>query len=312
MQEGLAPETRREILAGIFLNSEMKKLLSLAITCISLTSFAQTGSEIIVFDLKIKKNKVTISNPKNITNHPGYDNQPFFHPDRQFIYFSSFNDEGRSDIKRYSLSDDTVVNITNTPEREYSPTVTPDKQFLSCIIQRDNGAQDLGKYPVDGGEPALIIDSVLVGYHVWLDNSHIGLFILGGEGKPNDFHFMRLPTKEDTVIATNIGRSLHKVPRERSISFIQNGENDNSIMKYNIDTRKVSEITKTMNKGQDIAWTLDGKIITSDGTKLYWIDGKRPKTWAPVEITKGAELLKSVTRIAVNADGSKIAVVVAE
>lgn len=312
MRPDFPPETRREILAGIFLNSEMKKLFCLALICVSLTSFAQTGSEIIVFDLKIKKNKVSISNPKNITNHPGYDNQPSFHPNQPFVYFSSFNDDGRSDIKRYSLKDDTSVNITQTSEREYSPTVTPDKQFLSCIIQRDNGAQDLGKYPIDGGEPSLIIDSVLVGYHVWLDNSHLGLFILGGEGKPNDFHFMRLPTKEDTIIATNIGRSLHKIPGERSISFIQNGEADNSIMKYNTETQKVSVITNTMNKGQDIAWTQDGKIVTSDGTKLFWIDGKKPKVWTPIEISGGSELLKGVTRIAISADGNKIAVVVAE
>jgi Tol biopolymer transport system component len=312
VQPAIAHETRREILAGIFLNSDMKKLFSLALACVSFTLFAQTGSEIIVFDLKIKKNKVTISNPKNITNHPGYDNQPFFHPDQPFVYFSSFNDDGRSDIKRYSLTDNTVVNITNTPEREYSPTLTPDKQFLSCIIQRDNGAQDLGKYPVDGGEAALILDSLIVGYHVWLDNSHLGLFILGGEGKPNDLHLMRLPTKEDTAIATNIGRSLHKIPGERAISFIQNGETDNSVMKYNTEEQKASEITKTINKGQDIAWTQDGKIITSDGTTLFWIDGKKPKAWAAIEILKGSELLKSVTRIAVNATGDKIAIVVAE
>jgi len=313
MPPTVSPETRRKNLAGIFLNSEMKKLLSLALICVSLTSFAQTGSEIIVFDLKIKKNKVTISNPKNITNHPGYDNQPFFHPDKPFVYFASFNDEGRSDIKRYSLADDTVVNITSTPEREYSPTVTPDKQFLSCIIQRDNGAQDLGKYPVDGGDPALIIDSVLVGYHAWLDNSHIGLFILGGEGKTNDFHFMRLPTKEDTVVATNIGRSLHKIPGERSISFIQNGETENSIMKYDTEKKSVVKIAATLNKGQDIAWTPDGRaIISSDGSKLYFINARAPKTWIPVEVTKGADLLKSITRIAVNAAGDKIAIVVAE
>jgi len=291
----------------------MKNLLFFAFLCISAASFGQAGSEIILFDLKVKKDKMILSNPKNITNHPGYDNQPSFHTDQPFIYFSSFNEEGRSDIRRYNMNDGTTVNITTTGEREYSPTLTPDKQFLSCIIQRDNGAQDLGKYPVDGGEPALIIDNLIVGYHVWLDNSHLGLFILGGEGKTNDFHLMRLPTKEDTVIATNIGRSLHKVPNERAISFIQNGETENKIMKFDSEKSTVSEIAPTQNKGQDIAWTQDGKIITSDGTRLFFLTvNKVSKGWMPAEITQGSELLKSVTRIAVNARGDKIAVVVAE
>lgn len=290
----------------------MKKLFFLASLCISAACFGQAGSEIIVFDLKIKKDKIILSNPKNITNHPGYDNQPSFHIEQPYVYYSSFNDEGRSDIKRYNLADATTVNITTTNEREYSPTLTPDKQFLSCIIQRDNGAQDLGKYPVDGGDPALIIDNLIVGYHVWLDNSHLGLFILGGEGKPNDFHLMTLPIKEDTVIATNIGRSLHKVPGERAITFIQNGETDNKIMKFDSERSKVSEIASTLNKGQDIAWTEDGKIVTSDGTKLYFMNTKNPKGWIPVEVTQGSDMLKSVTRIAINTKGDKIAIVVAE
>jgi hypothetical protein len=210
------------------------------------------------------------------------------------------------------MNDSSTVNITTTNEREYSPTLTPDKQFLSCIIQRDNGAQDLGKYPVDGGEAALILDSLIIGYHVWVDNSHLGLFVLGGQGNPNNLHYMRLPTKKDTVLAIGIGRSLHKIPGERSFSFIQNGESENKIMKFNTQTQKISEIAATMNKGQDIAWTQDGKILTSDGTKLYFITAKKPKGWMPVEIEEGSNLLKSVTRIAVNAKGDKIAVVVAE
>jgi hypothetical protein len=305
-------ETRRENLAGIFLNSQMKRLFFFALLCVSAAGFGQAGSEIILFDLKIKKDKVVISNPKNITNHKGYDNQPSFHANLPYIYFSSFNDDQRSDIRRYNTADNTTLNVTTTSEREYSPTLTPDKQFLSCIIQRDNGAQDLGKYPVDGGDAALIIDNLKVGYHVWVDNSHLGLFVLGGEGKPNDLHYVTLPIKEDTILATDIGRSLHKVPGERAFSFIQRTEKENNIMKMNTETMQVSMLGTTMNKSEDIAWTSDGKIITSDGTNLYFMNGKKPGGWTPIEITGGVELLKSVTRIAISPKGDKLAVVVAE
>lgn len=294
-------------------NCMMKKLLIFALLGISIGSFGQVGSEIILFDLKLKNGKVTLSNPKNITNHPGYDNQPSFHSDQPFIYYSSFNSEGRSDIRRYDFLNDTAVNITLTNEREYSPTLTPDKQFLSCIIQRDNGAQDLGKYPVDGGEAALIIDNLTVGYHLWVDNSHLALFILGGEGKPNDLHFMRLPTKSDTVLATNIGRSFQKVAGERAFTFIQKGDSTNKIMKFNTETEKMSQVGNTIGKGEDIALSQTGHIITSDGTKLFFKRIKKSsQAWTPVEILQGSELLKSVTRIAISPRGDKIAVVVAE
>lgn len=316
MHQDFPSQTRREILAGIFLNFMMKMLAFLAALCVSLSSFAQAqapaGSEIILFDLKIKKDKVIISNPRNITNHPGYDNQPSFHPDLPFIYFSSFNDEQRSDIKRYNIKDGSTVNITQTSEREYSPTVTPDRQFLSCIIQRDNKAQDLGKYPIDGGEPALIIDSLIVGYHAWIDNSHLALFVLGGEGKPNTLHFIRLPTKSDTVLAIDIGRSLHKIPNERAFSFIQNREKEKAIVKYSTETGRMTQLGTTINAKDDIAWTHDGKIISSDGTKLFFMNSKKPGQWMPVDITAGSNLLKSVTRIAVSPKGDKLAIVVAE
>ena len=120
---------------------------------------AQAGSEILLFDLKIKKDKITLSNPKNITNHQGYDNQPSFHSELPVLYFSSFNDEGRADIKSYNYKTSLTNFVTQTSEREYSPTLTPDKESLSCIIQRDNGAQDLVKFPLDGDSPNIIINN---------------------------------------------------------------------------------------------------------------------------------------------------------
>ena len=292
----------------------MKKLsLAAFLMSISLAAFSQAGSEIILFDMKAKKGRITVSNPRNITNHKGYDNQPSFHTDQPYIYYSSFNLDGRSDIRRYNFVTNETVDITQTTDREYSPTLTPDKQYLSCIIQRESGAQDLGKYPVDGGTPELIIDNMTVGYHLWADNSHLAMFILGANGAPHTLHYMRLPTKEDTVLASNIGRSFHRVPNERAITFIQKADDGNKIKKLNTETMTISEITSTVNKGEDITWTQDGKIITSDGTKLFFIDAKKPSGgWKPIEVTQGADQLKTVTRLAVNLKGDKLVVVVAE
>ncbi len=271
---------------------------------------AQSGSEILLFDLKVRKNKVTISNPKNITNHKGYDNQPSFHTDQPIVYYSSFNDDGRAEIKSYNYKTGETISITQTHEREYSPTLTPDKSSISCIIQRDNGAQDLGKYPAEGGEPSVIIDNMIVGYHAWADNSHLALFILG---EPQTLHYLRLPTKDDTIVASNIGRSLHKIPGERAISFIQkNADQDWEIKKLESETMKISTITKTLPGREDIAWTRQGRILSSDGTKIYFINPVIENKWVEVSLETGSELLKGVTRLAVNSNGDKLAVVIAE
>ncbi|HNR74937.1 MAG TPA: hypothetical protein PKH83_08900 [Cyclobacteriaceae bacterium] len=288
------------------------KILVLFFCCLSGIAFAQTGSEIILFDLKIKKKGVALSNPQNITNHPGYDNQPSFHPDEPVIYYASFNEQGRSDIKSYNYETQIRSQVTETSEREYSPTLTPDKTGISCIIQRDNGAQDLGKYSLEGKDPYVIIDSLVVGYHVWADNSHLALFVLGKDGSPNTLHYLRLPTQEDTILADNIGRALHRIPNERAISFVHKVTADTwQIKKLDLETMQVSVIVNTLPGQEDIAWLPDGRLITSDGTKLFVLHPRKEKTWSEVTVANSS-LLKGITRLAVSTKGDKLAVVVSE
>ena len=273
-------------------------------------SFGQPATDIYLFDLSIKKDKVSISNPINITNHKGYDNQPSFHPEKKIIYYSSANDDGRTDIRSYDYKSKQTKSITHTPEKEYSPTVTPDGQYLSCIIQRDNGAQDLGKYPIDGGEPIVLIDNLIVGYHVWADNSHLGLFVLG---TPNTFHYYLLPMKKDAALGENIGRSLHKIPGESAISFVHKASDKEWVIKkLQTETMQISNLGTTLNGSEDLSWLIGGKILMSDGTKLFYLQPDKSQNWNAVVIKSGANVLKGVSRVAVSANGKKLAVVVAE
>lgn len=276
---------------------------------IAVGAMAQTSTEIYLFDLDAKKNSVSISNPKNITNHKGYDNQPSFHPTAPMIYFSSFNDDGRSDIRAYNYEDGTTKMVTETQEREYSPTVTPDREHLSCIIQRDNNAQDLGKYHIDGGTADVIIDNMIVGYHAWADNSHLVLFVLG---TPNTLHYLQLPTKKDTVLAENVGRSLHRIPGQPAISFVHKiADNDWQIKKFDNYAMTISTLAKTLPGREDLCWLPDGKMLMSDGTSLFFMKSGQKSDWIKVE-TAALSGLKGITRMAVGGNGKKLAVVVAE
>ncbi|MGC4022477.1 MAG: hypothetical protein QM734_11305 [Cyclobacteriaceae bacterium] len=290
----------------------MNKWLALFGWLTSFCAFGQAGSEIYLFDLRLRRDNISISDPKNITNHKGYDNQPFFHFEEPIVYYASFDDNGRSDIKYFNYRTDQTAQLTKTPEREYSPTLTLDEQYISCIIQRDNGAQDLGKYPIEGGPPLILISNLVVGYHVWMDNSHVGLFVLGPNGEQNELHYFRLPTKSDTVIATNIGRSLHKIPNESAFSFVHKiSDKEWVIKKYNTVTHKVSTIATTLPGNEDLCWTSDGKLLVSGGTKIFWLDPKVDVVWKEVEISSSIPL-KGISRIATNMSGNKLALVMAE
>lgn len=265
------------------------------------------GTEIYLFDLKVKKNSIQLVNPKNITNRSGYDNQPHFHPEKPLVYFSSADESGRTDIMVYNYETGETKKFTNTSEREYSPTVTPDRKFISCIIQRDNGAQDLGKYPIDGGEPVIVVDNLTVGYHAWINDDALMLFVLG---RPNTLRLYSISEKKDVVLAENIGRSLHRIPGTNDISFIDKQGEEWHIKKYESATGMIVTITPTLPNREDLAWTSDGKILMSDGEKLfYWVSKK--KQWSPV-IMPSNFLLKGITRLATNNSMTKLAIVVEE
>lgn len=281
------------------------------LTILILTLFAQQqppGTEIYMLELSVSKSKITVSNPLNITNHPGYDNQPHFHPDKSLIYFTSANTEGRTDLVEYDLKTKKTRNITSTPEREYSPTVTPDKKFISCIIQRESGAQDIGKYPVDGGEPIVLINTLTVGYHAWINADNLLLFVLGDT---LSLHRYNLLSKEDAILAKRIGRSLHKIPGSNAMSFVHKvSDTDWQIKKIN-EKGSMETIISTLPGREDLAWTADGKIIMSDGKKLFFYQPGSSSGWQEIEMPATMPV-GAITRLAVNPKSNLLAFVVNE
>jgi hypothetical protein len=288
----------------------MTRILTLLYLLLPLAGFAQSGTEIYLFDISFSKNKFTLSNPVNITGHKGYDNQPSFHPVIPLVYYASANDSGRTDIKSYDYSRQITRQITNTNEREYSPTITPNEYYFSCIIQRDNGQQDLGQYMIGGGPAKVLINSLKVGYHTWVDANSLLLFVLADS--TNNLHYYNLATKENTIIAPKPGRSLHKIPGRQAFSFIDKSSPDQWVIKqYDPATKAISSIVNTVGKAEDITWTANGYILANDGERLYCYKPGTSKDWQQIE-TKDLPMLKKITRMAVNKENTKLAVVVSE
>lgn len=291
----------------------MRKFVAAFLTIlIPFLLIAQPGSEIYLGKLSVTKKQIILSAPKNISNHKGYDSQPFFHPSLPLIYYASFNDSGRSDIKTCNYQTNLTKNFTNTEEREYSPTVTPDGKYISCIIQRDNGAQDLGKYPIKGGSATIMINYMTIGYHAWIDEKSLLLFVLD-DTTHNSLHYFNLLSKEDVVVAYDPGRSLHKIPGEEAMSFIEKKtEEEWLIQKFDAKTRTISTITKTLPRREDLTWLNNGTILMSDGEKLFAYDTKAAAPeWTPVKIETSLTL-KGISRLAVNKANNKLAFVMAE
>lgn len=284
----------------------MKKYLLIICMCFQLTTFAQSGSEIILFDVSISTTGITLSNPVNITNHKGYDNQPYFY--KTNIYYSS-EDSNQMDIKKYDYLQNTTSIITHTQENEFSPTVTQDQKFISCILQRKNGKQDLVKYPLKGGAPIILIDNLKVGYHSWIDNISLLLFVLE-DTSTNGLHYYNLITKENKKLATDIGRSLQRVTGKQAVSFVKKTPGEWLIREYDAVTKKIITIMPALHNGEFIAWTKKGLALMSDGVDIYFAK-QGNNNWQKVKIKKDIPL-KNISRLAINEQNTKLAVVVAE
>ncbi|HYC84974.1 MAG TPA: hypothetical protein VEB86_07120 [Chryseosolibacter sp.] len=288
----------------------MTRLFLILFLFLRTPALAQPGTEIYLFDLSIKKKSVTLSNPVNITNRKGYDNQPSFHPDEELLYYVAADTAGESDIVVYDLKKRTSKAFTDSPEREYSPALTPDKKFISAILQRSNGAQDLVRYPVGDGNAEILISNLICGYYAFMNSEVVGVFALPA---PFTLHLINLKTRSDTVIADSIGRSLHKVQNAMALSFIEKKGPSAFIRTWDIAKKQLLTIGKAVpGREYDMAWAPGGLLLMSDGSKLFcqWPD-KAASEWREVK-TDGIFPSGGVTRIAVNPAGTKVAVVISE
>jgi dipeptidyl aminopeptidase/acylaminoacyl peptidase len=247
----------------------------------------------------------------NFTNTPGYDNQPSFMPDGRAILFTSMRGGTQTDIYRYDIAARTTARLTSTPEGEYSPTVTPDGAHISAIRVEADGTQRLWRFTLDGQQPELVLDRVKpVGYHAWIDDRTLALFVLG---QPATLQLADTRTGEAAVVARGVNRSIQRVPRKGTISFVDRDE-DGSLMVRELDpkTRQVTTLAAAVPgaKEADLAWTPDGMLLMAEKDILY---GRRETDASWRRLADLAALgMHGVTRLAVSPKGDQIALVTAK
>jgi hypothetical protein len=244
--------------------------------------------------------------PVNITNNPGYDNQPFFLPDSSGLLFSSNRDGKQTDIYRYDIAAKTVGQVTRTPENEYSPTMTPDGKTFTTVRGAE---QRLWRFNLDGSDAGMVWgDRGLIGYHAWISPRQLAAFVLG---KPNMLDLIDLQAGASETVETSIGRSLHIRPGRGTLTFVHKPAGDAWVIKeLHPGTRKIDTLTPTVAGSEDFAWTPGGAIVMGAKAKLFlWTPGE--PGWA--EIADFADRgVTAITRIAVSPDGRWIAMVSAD
>jgi WD40 repeat protein len=261
-----------------------------------------------IFLVELKKgptDRLRTGQPVKISTSSGYNNQPSFLPDGRGILYTSIKDK-QADIYRYDLGAGSTSRITDTPESEYSPTLMPDGKSISVVRVEADGTQRLWKFPLAGGSPELVLEKIKpVGYHLWIDQNTLVLFVLG---KPNNLQLVDLRSGKAEWVADNPGRILRRVPHQEKFSYVQKVSDQEWLIKiFDLKSRSAADFVKTFPGAEDYAWTPAGVLLMANGSKLF---ARKGSDWAWVEVADFSSAgLKNITRIAVSPKGDRIALV---
>jgi len=251
----------------------------------------------------------------NISQSPGYDNQPSFLPDSSAVLFASNRDGKQTDIYRYDIATTQLTQLTKTPEAEYSPTMTPDGKTFSVIRVEADNAQRLWRFNLDGSNPRLVLENVKpVGYHAWMDATHVALFVLGS---PATLQIADTTTGTAEIADSGIGRSMLMRPKTGAVTYMTTGQS-RMIKQFDPKSRTSSNLLAPLEGSQDMAWMPDGRQLWMANGRVIssaTFGGETPAAWMPhVDLVTNAsdssrQPIGSITRMAISPDGRWLAFV---
>jgi hypothetical protein len=274
----------------------------------SSTATTAPSTDIFLGTLLLDGDRIEIGNFINITDRDGYDNQPHFVAHGTALLYTSARDSLQTDIYRYDIEAGTIAQVTHTPAAsEYSPTVMPGGNLFSTI-REEPGRQGLWQYGMNGSDGGGMLDEVQpVGYHAWVDPHTIAVFVLGDSITPSTLQLTDLVSSAMSVLAENIGRSIHRIPGQRAISFVHKVSDDEwHINAVELGTGSITTITPTLPGREDYVWLSANTIIMGSESTLYrFVEGGEWEVVADL-----AEFgVRGISRVAVSVAGGRIAVV---
>lgn len=249
---------------------------------------------------------LTAFNPK------GYNNQPaFFSSQELYLSVQSPETGEQTDLYALDLPTRSRTRVTNTPATpEYSPTLMPGGRRFSAVRVDTDGTQRLWSFPIDRSDNGRseLPNIAGVGYHCWLRDTVVALFIVGEDNSPHTLQVVGMRSKKPQRVAANIGRCLQLLPDGR-LAFVQKPTDQTWYLKtYDWKTSKSDILVKMPAGSEDFAILPDGTLLTGQGAKLFQFKPVRETDWKEVaDLSKFG--VKSITRMAASKDG-KLAVVV--
>lgn len=281
----------------------MKSFLCLFL--ITISAFAQTNTEVYLFDLVKTDSTYQLVNKKNISNSKGYDSQPHFY-DNNTLLFSSTRIE-QTDIVKYDIKTDKKIFINSTPKGgEYSPQKIPGSNNISAVRLDESGLQRFYEYDVNTGKSEELISDLVVAYPFWHNDNILVSSVIGKNSL--ELVISNLKNKTNDTLQKNVGRSLHRIPNTNKVSYISKKEDQWEIRSLDISTLKTAKIIELDGKHEDICWLPNGAILQAKENQILKFNPKTDTNWSIFFTIKDPKI-QNISRITVSPNGLKMAIV---
>ncbi|WP_100655706.1 TolB family protein [Alteromonas flava] len=275
------------------------------------------GSDIWMLTLSpatAEESQVTVIEWRQITDAPFYHNQPYFSADGAVLYYTAADAAGQTDLYQYNMATSTTRNITQSSTSEYSPTPRSTQPALSGIWVDKNGKQWLAQWSFDAPQPQKLLDVEPIGYHVWLNDSEVLVFVLSTEegGKHSLQRATILPTSNNPrIIDTDIGASLWAIPQQPDkFSYSKRIGDVHYLMEYDASSHRTRRLALLPTSSQYYAWTPDGRAVTVNAEQnglISWAYGAKDGWQAYVSIAE--QCPAGASRLVFSTQGTQLALV---
>jgi hypothetical protein len=284
------------------------KLLSTA--CLLLVCFLLQAqlpeTEIFLAKIEIKNNLLKIQKAENVTNHNGYDNQPFFTPDGKTLLYSAQTDaDQRIHLFALNLKSKKSAQLTHTNTSEYSPMLSPQGNAVSAVVVEEDSTQRIWLYDAKNGERKSCLTEAIdsIGYYCWLGRDSLAYYKLTD---PHSLRALDLKSGTDNWLCDHPTRSFRRIDA-RTLLYVINEEKQNLVMLYDIRVKKATVFATDLPANQDYTWLAGLGLLKSEGSKIFRYS---PETKVWVELADFASAgIKKITRFAFSTNQKLLALV---
>ncbi len=268
-------------------------------------TFPQADTEVFLLNLKTTSQQVAPGEIRNLSDNAGYDNQPSFYSD-DVILFSSTR-QGQTDVAAYSLKEGHKTWKTDTPGGgEYSPLKIPGSEDFSAIRLDEDGKQLLYRYHWETGKPEPLFNDLKVGYHLWYSPEILVFSVLVEDRM--DLVISNLKDETNYTFQKNVGRSLHRIPNTRLVSFVNKEGGKRELKSVDPLSGATRLITELPPGAEDVCWLGDGSLLAGSDHRILQFRPGLSDSWKVYRVLPEAEIGK-ISRMAVNASSDLLLIV---